>query len=87
MFRWYSEAAQCYVYLSDVSAHGSGWKSAFRESRWFTRGWTLQELLAPKSVEFFSRDGERLGDKISLGQEVREITGIPTDAQNGSKDR
>jgi hypothetical protein len=83
MFRWYRDAAQCYVYLSDVSARGSGWKSAFRKSRWFTRGWTLQELIAPRSVEFFSGEGKRLGDKNSLDQQVREITGIPIDALQG----
>src|SRR5438045_3918289 len=58
MFRWYKDASKCYVYLSDVSA-GDGeqitWESAFQESRWFTRGWTLQELIAPPSVEFFSK--------------------------------
>ncbi|RYP70100.1 hypothetical protein DL769_005077 [Monosporascus sp. CRB-8-3] len=66
MFRWYQIAAKCYVYLSDVStakrkADGEfskfTWEPAFRESRWFSRGWTLQELLAPRSVEFFSREG------------------------------
>lgn len=47
MFRWYQKAARCYVYLSDVSIEGqhgqsnSTWEPAFRESRWFTRGWTL----------------------------------------------
>jgi hypothetical protein len=82
MFRWYCDAVQCYVYLSDVS-YGSGWKSAFRKSRWFTRGWTLQELLAPRSVEFFSGEGKLLGSKASLGQQVREITGIPIDALQG----
>lgn len=77
MFRWYSDAAKCYVYLLDVPARGPGWNSAFRKSRWFTRGWTLQELLAPEWVEFFSEKGERLGDKKSLGQQVCEITKIP----------
>jgi hypothetical protein len=74
MFRWYQNAAKCYVYLSDVSTvlgkrdHSSQrlWESDFDRSQWFTRGWTLQELLAPSSVEFFSRDGMRLGDKQSL---------------------
>jgi hypothetical protein len=51
MFHWYQNAAKCYVYLSDVS---TTWESAFRASRWFKRGWTLQELLAPLLVEFFS---------------------------------
>src|SRR6266480_4434761 len=60
------------------------WKSAFRESRWFKRGWTLQELLAPASVEFFSREGKRLGDKKSLEQQIHEITGIPVLALQGT---
>ncbi|KAF1810203.1 hypothetical protein P152DRAFT_460706, partial [Eremomyces bilateralis CBS 781.70] len=59
------------------------WESAFRQSRWFTRGWTLQEILAPRSVEFFSRDGKRLGDKESLEQQIHKITGIAIDALRG----
>ena len=75
MFRWYQKAARCYVYLSDVSAHdndrqngqpGDGWESALGKSRWFTRGWTLQELIAPTLVDFFSSEGERLGTELSL---------------------
>ncbi|KAI4941700.1 hypothetical protein J4E91_010574 [Alternaria rosae] len=92
MFRWYQKADKCYVYLPDVegksSADGSRpsshWKVAFRMSRWFTRGWTLQELLAPRSVEFFSADGARLGDKDSLKQTIHEITEIPIEALSGS---
>ncbi|RYP34123.1 hypothetical protein DL767_004458 [Monosporascus sp. MG133] len=93
MFRWYRKAAKCYVYLSDVSIDGSSgkelssqrsWIPAFRRSRWFTRGWTLQELIAPSSVEFFSVEGERLGDKNSLLQEIHDITGIPIEALQGS---
>jgi hypothetical protein len=91
MFRWYQDAVKCYVYLSDVSikkrkASDSSsectWESAFRSSRWFTRGWTLQELLAPApdSVEFFSQEGDRLGDKRTLERQIYEITGIPITA-------
>lgn len=87
MFRWYRNASKCYVYLSDVSA-GDGeqitWESTFRESRWFTRGWTLQELIAPPSVEFFSKEGKRLGDKQSLERQIHEITGIAIPALQGS---
>ncbi|KAF3049143.1 hypothetical protein E8E11_004726 [Didymella keratinophila] len=54
-----------------------------KESRWFTRGWTLQELLAPSTVEFFSKEGAKLGDKLSLAKEVREVTGIPCSALQG----
>lgn len=91
MFRWYRNAAKCYVYLSDVSVSKRDkhhmkavWEPAFRSSRWFTRGWTLQELLAPTSVEFFSREGERLGDKKTLEQLIHEITGIPVAALRGA---
>jgi hypothetical protein len=70
MFRWYQKATRCYVYLTDVSAQDRRetpqqclfyWEASFRKSRWFTRGWTLQELLAPALVDFFSLEGERLG--------------------------
>jgi Heterokaryon incompatibility protein (HET) len=93
MFRWYQNAAKCYVYLSDVSIGGSvgndlssqqTWKPAFQGSRWFNRGWTLQELVAPTSVEFYSVEGERLGYKDLLVQEIHEITGIAVRALQGS---
>jgi hypothetical protein len=87
MFRWYQNAARCYVYLLDVeqdSLQGYG-ESAFKQSRWFTRGWTLQELVASNIVEFFSREGSRLGDKESLGLIIHEITKIPVDALQGKR--
>jgi ankyrin repeat protein len=86
MFRWYKNSAQCYVYLTDVTTKkrksdretpDATWESTFRTSRWFTRGWTLQELLAPRLVLFFSRDRELLGTKFSLVQLIHEITHIP----------
>jgi hypothetical protein len=89
MFKWYRKASQCYVYLSDVST-GSGrpvrqdWYPAFQQSRWFTRGWTLQELVAPTSVEFFSVEGERLGNKYTLVEELHGITGISVEALRGT---
>jgi hypothetical protein len=92
MFRWYQKAAKCYVYLSDVLTRKRKasdklseytWESDFRNNRWFTRGWTLQELLAPASVEFFSRERKRLGDKSSLRQLICEITNIPHSALQG----
>ncbi|CAN9218670.1 unnamed protein product [Alternaria alternata] len=84
MFQWYKSAARCYVFLSDVSvstatepAQYSDWEASFRASAWFTRGWTLQELIAPVSVDFFSCEGKRIGDKTSLDQLIHETTGIP----------
>lgn len=82
MYRWYQDAAKCYVYLSDVSASGPV-LPAFKQSRWFTRGWTLQELLAPASVDFFVREGTSIGDKASLEAEISQITGIPAPVLQG----
>lgn len=59
------------------------WGEAFRKSRWFTRGWTLQELIAPRLLDFFSLEGKRLGSKLSLGSEINEITGIEIKALRG----
>ncbi|OCK72772.1 HET-domain-containing protein, partial [Lepidopterella palustris CBS 459.81] len=92
MFRWYRKASRCYVYLTDVSAHDGketarqcryDWEAAFRESRWFTRGWTLQELLAPSLVDFFNLEGERLGNKRLLEDVIQDITGIAKEALRG----
>ena len=93
MFRWYRNAARCYVYLSDVSApalEDEGevssrlWDSEFQQSKWFTRGWTLQELLAPSVVNFFSRDWHKLGDRTSLKSQIHEVTTIPYKVLEGA---
>jgi len=93
MFRWYRNAKKCYVYLADVTILGYNadvqarqylWEAAFRDSRWFSRGWTLQELIAPSMVEFFSKEGKRLGDKQLLEKSIQEITGIPIQALRGN---
>ncbi|KAG9228279.1 heterokaryon incompatibility protein-domain-containing protein [Amylocarpus encephaloides] len=91
MFRWYRNATRCYVYLSDVplgtdtdKINPQSWDSEFWKSRWFTRGWTLQEFLAPRSVELFSRKRERLGDKNTLKQQIHNITGVLIPALQGA---
>jgi hypothetical protein len=93
MFRWYQKATKCYVYLSDVSARKRkfgdtdvdfAWKPAFTSSRWFTRGWTLQELVAPRVVEFFSCDWHNLGDRVSLKTQIHEVTTIPLAVLEGA---
>jgi hypothetical protein len=92
MFLWYRNATKCYVYLADVKVPQDAvanqappypWESQFRSCRWFTRGWTLQELIAPASVDFFSAEGTRFGDKRSLEHYIHEITGIPHQALRG----
>jgi hypothetical protein len=93
MYRWYHDAITCYVYLADVTAGDAtsqtrdsepAWLPAFRNSRWFTRGWTLQELLAPVNIEFFSLDGHRLGDRTTLISEICSVTGIAEAALQGN---
>jgi len=79
MFRWYAEAGMCYAYLTDVSPgndHRDG-LSSFFASRWFRRGWTLQELLAPEEVRFFDSDWGLIGTKEDYSHEIELITGIP----------
>jgi hypothetical protein len=62
----------------------STWEPDFRASRWFTRGWTLQELLAPSIVEFFSQEWEKLGNKVLLKSLICKTTGIPYKALDGA---
>lgn len=87
MFLWYAESTQCYVYLSDVASNGYSDEEIslhFRKSRWFTRGWTLLELIAPLSVEFYSRNGYYIGNKWSLARQIHEVTLIPINAFQGA---
>ncbi|KAK0740165.1 hypothetical protein B0T18DRAFT_203158 [Schizothecium vesticola] len=85
MFNWYRRASRCYVFLPDVPSptDPEPWTPSFKASRWFTRGWTLQELIAPNTVQFFAKDGSLLGDKHSLLSLVAEITGIGEAAITG----
>jgi hypothetical protein len=79
MFRWYQRSQVCYAYLSDVPERETdvyAIRSAFRESKWFTRGWTLQELLAPKNVVFYNSGWVEIGTKKSLETLVSAITRI-----------
>ena len=79
MFAWYRRASICYAYLADVEDLKS-----FKQSRWFTRAWTLQELLAPSALqtvgkygmEFFSKDWQNLGSKASLSRLISDASGI-----------
>lgn len=82
MFHWYAEAEVCYAYLSDVPGDDAirHPRSRFRESRWFKRGWTLQELLAPKKVHFYSQDWKYLGSKEELLDLISSITLISREA-------
>lgn len=84
MFYWYQQAVRCYVWMNDVSTSGEDAHIMdFEKSEWFRRCWTLQELLAPTSVVFYSRQGRRIGDRTSLAQRIHQATNIPTKALTG----
>ena len=78
MFRLYQNAKVCYAYLSDILSCGGRDQvlKDFPRSRWFTRGWTLQELLAPEDVRFFTEDWTYFGTKKELEKSIRATTGI-----------
>ncbi|KAI1764602.1 HET-domain-containing protein [Hypoxylon sp. FL1150] len=75
MFAWYHDSQVCYAYLSDVDT-----KEALPKSRWWTRGWTLQEFLAPRTVVFFNRHWKMLGDKSGSARLMSGITRIHVEA-------
>lgn len=82
MFSWYRDSLECLVYLEDYPTRPWGDSSPFdslSKCRWFTRGWTLQELLAPKDMVFFNREWGLIGTKRSLSWEISAITGIDED--------
>lgn len=74
MFTWYQNAWCCYAYLSDVSK--ARMEFDFPKSRWFTRGWTLQELLAPQQVIFYDHEWVPLGTRLQHSERISTITGI-----------
>jgi hypothetical protein len=84
MYSWYERAEVCYAYFADVPKDGdlAAPKSAFRNSRWFTRGWTLQELIAPTRLDCYSKGWTYIGriSSTSEGQAfaslLEEITGV-----------
>jgi len=82
MYRWYENAQVCYAYLHDVldssfpvvrnnERYANGWPE------WFSRGWTLQEMIAPSNVQFFNKEWRAIGDKRTLAHTLKEITGVP----------
>ncbi|PMD36310.1 HET-domain-containing protein, partial [Hyaloscypha variabilis F] len=98
MFAWYKESDICYVYLSDVLSEkldSSDVHSEFGTSRWFTRGWTLQELMAPEILEFYNASWHRLGGlnkifgsisgDVDLESYLQAITNIPREFIMGNK--
>ena len=84
MYWWYENAEVCYAYLHDL--HDPQFPPASDNERhhdfngwpeWFSRGWTLQELIAPSNIQFFNKNWQRIGDKKMLAPTLAGITGIP----------
>ncbi|THV01903.1 hypothetical protein K435DRAFT_376728 [Dendrothele bispora CBS 962.96] len=85
MYSFYQNSEVCYVYLADVWKEGMPWEHAtFCRSEWFQRGWTLQELLAPRQVVFFDAAWNRIGDKHQLKDAINHLTGIPPSVLEGT---
>ena len=86
MHSWYKGAKICYAYLAGVPATLGIEieKTAFADSRWFKRGWTLQELIGPSDLMFFSREWIEIGTKSFLCEGIAAITGISVKILTGN---
>lgn len=92
MYRWYQNAFKCYVYLSDVVAldrmrPGANKGREAANSEWFERGWTLQELIAPSTLQLYDQNWHLIGTKQELSSMISEITRIPGDVLHGEDPR
>jgi hypothetical protein len=83
MYKWYSKAEVCYAFLEDLETvqTSDSFLSDLRDCRWFTRGWTLQELIAPRQVIFVNKDWVEVGDKGSLTEIIRDYWNRPLDSE------
>jgi hypothetical protein len=77
MYRWYQRSDICYAYLSDLPP-SSSLETVLEKCRWFKRGWTLQELIAPKEIYFFDEEWNCIGSKRDLVKHLSRITRIST---------
>lgn len=78
MYTYYARSSICFAYLDDVEDHQENDKS-FQGSCWFTRGWTLQELIAPREVYFYSKGWKSIGSKSSMCGMVAEASSVPAE--------
>ncbi|KAK0713229.1 hypothetical protein B0T26DRAFT_742034 [Lasiosphaeria miniovina] len=86
MYHWYAKAAVCYAYLEDLASEKESvpLSSDLKRCRWFTRSWTLQELIAPKTVIFFNKSWDVIGERKHLAHQLSSITGIDCKALLGN---
>ncbi|KAK7460467.1 hypothetical protein VKT23_009188 [Stygiomarasmius scandens] len=88
MYGYYQNAEVCYVYLVDVGRKRTMFDGRFwwqLGSEWFQRGWTLQELLAPRTVIFLNKRWQRIGDKYDLRDDIQRQTTIPSAVLSGEQ--
>jgi hypothetical protein len=78
MWRYYRDSGVCYAYLDDVQdgLEVPNTETALAASKWFTRGWTLQELLAPSRLVLYNHEWKVIGTKDELADEISKITNI-----------
>ena len=88
MYRWYQNATICFVHLSDLSPEWKalGFEEALWQCRWTTRGWTLQELIAPRNIDFYDANWHRVCSKGDISAELSRVTLIPYNVLSGKKD-
>ncbi|KAI6151513.1 heterokaryon incompatibility protein-domain-containing protein [Pisolithus tinctorius] len=91
MYRWYENSKKCYAYLHDVERRTFPTKQDNRRynnstgwPEWFSRGWTLQELIAPTDVQFFNKEWAPLGSKHKHASTLHKITRIPESVLKGT---
>ena len=84
MYRWYANSKVCYAYLHDVDGPSipmaetdEAYPKPNGRPEWFSRGWTLQEIIAPRNLQFFNKDWQPIGNKRELARELGWITGVP----------
>ncbi|KAH7077057.1 hypothetical protein FB567DRAFT_596248 [Paraphoma chrysanthemicola] len=75
MYEYYAKSAFCIAYLDDIEDLPND-EDALTRATWFSRGWTLQELLAPKKLYYYSRDWKKLGSKSGLSRQTSLASGI-----------
>ncbi|KAF8865242.1 HET-domain-containing protein, partial [Acephala macrosclerotiorum] len=85
MFPWYQRAEKCYAFLSDLRP-GALAEEKLAACRWFTRGWTLQELIAPKEVRFYDQEWNFIGTKMDFSDKISSITGIDMNILQGTSE-
>lgn len=82
MFKWYLHSSICFVYLGDVRSERDPLvdlekgDNFITRSRWFARGWTLQELIAPENVIFYCKLWTKLGTRVILADLISKKTKI-----------